>query len=185
MKFANILLLFILLLSYIHFTSKIYSKNSPFDQDRYDVIDVTEDEEAPVLSDIQIEPAVINHSTTHISVFLNAADPSGVESLLLQVCSSTVCFNATYMILGLDGQWSATMNVSDFISSINVLYLKVTAKDTQNNTKTYDIGIYTLVSSKTAEMSSYERNTGITPSFTAFLAFLLLTSLLLIKKARK
>ncbi|MFX0066963.1 MAG: TlpA family protein disulfide reductase [Candidatus Hermodarchaeota archaeon] len=102
------------------------------------------DTSAPELSSIQIDPIEVNENTTSISVSLNATDIFGIESLVLQLCSSTACYQFVPMIQGIDGRWKATiLDVSSVLSmELDELVLKVMARDRIGNEETYLIHTY-------------------------------------------
>lgn len=102
------------------------------------------DTSAPELSSIQINPIEVNEHTTSISVALNAMDIFGIESLMLQLCSSTACYQSVPMTQGGDGRWNATItDVSSVLSmELDELVLKVLAQDRIGNEETYLIHTY-------------------------------------------
>ncbi|MHA2298870.1 MAG: hypothetical protein ACXAEU_12665 [Candidatus Hodarchaeales archaeon] len=133
-----------------------------------------DDREAPVLTDIQIEPQEINRTTVIIIVILNASDDSGVSQIRMEVCSETFCFLLVEMTQRPDGFWNATLDVSTVISSTDVLLLKVTAEDTVGNSDTYLIATYEF-----DPENNTTRNAG--APVLSFTVFTVITSLLLFK----
>ncbi len=143
-------------------------------------LEFVNDNNPPELSAIQIEPLIINHTTTHISVSLNATDESGIKSLWLLVCDEFICYVRVNMTLGVGGRWNATAKISTFIESINELYLKVTAEDKADNMETYIISTYII---GTEENNSKTSET--TSSISVLSILLLLSTFRFIKKEKK
>ncbi|MFX1253271.1 MAG: peroxiredoxin family protein [Promethearchaeota archaeon] len=136
------------------------------------------DTSAPELSSIQIDPIELNEFTTSISVTLTATDTFGIESLLLQLCSSTACYLSVPMTQGVDGRWGATLtNVSSVLSmDLDELVLKVIAQDRIGNEETYLIHTYYGLTSVVT--------TGWNASIMILLAGISLISLFFIRKRK-